>query len=120
MPKMSYTVNDFLREFVRDHRHWLTTKERLDGLSVEDRLDGLSADDIFKGFSVEDRLKGLSDDDIIKSLSLKDRFKCFFAGVSAENCFKGVPTEELLACVDELKSDPKRFLENLLKPTESG
>lgn len=39
---MPYTMEDFRRDYVREHLKELTPKERLEGLSPEERLKGLS------------------------------------------------------------------------------
>jgi hypothetical protein len=49
---MPYTMQDFVKEFVRKHLDELSAEERLAGLKVEERLAGLK---------VEDRLAGLSE-----------------------------------------------------------
>lgn len=44
---MSYTYEDFLRDFKKEFIEELTVEERLEGLSPDDRLRGLSPDDRF-------------------------------------------------------------------------
>jgi hypothetical protein len=56
---MPYTMEDFRREFAREHLHQLTPEERLEGLSAEERLEGLSAEDIVKNLSAEEILQRL-------------------------------------------------------------
>ena len=51
---MSYTVEDFKREVVKNSLHELSVEERLDGLSTEDRLRGLRPEDRLKGMKPED------------------------------------------------------------------
>ncbi len=58
---MSYTFEDFQRDYVLEHIHKLPPEDRMEGLTPDDRLKGLSADD---------RLEGLSEDDLLKSLSV--------------------------------------------------
>ena len=60
---MSYTVQDFHKEYIRGHLDLLPTDEVLKKYSVNDRLKGLSSDD---------RLKGLSPDEIFKHFSLEE------------------------------------------------
>ena len=43
---MSYEVEDFCRDYTRDHIHLLSPDERLQGLSLDERLKGLSSDQI--------------------------------------------------------------------------
>jgi len=45
---MPYTMEDFRRDFTRDHTDLLIVDERLRGFPPEERLRGLSADDIEK------------------------------------------------------------------------
>jgi hypothetical protein len=53
--EMSYTVEDFRRDYAREHLHQLTPQERMEGLPAEERLRGLP---------LEERLNGLSADEI--------------------------------------------------------
>ena len=48
---MSYTVQDYQKDYVREH------------------LDLLSPDEVLKRYSVNDRVKDLSPDDIIENVS---------------------------------------------------
>ncbi len=43
---MSYTMQDFRLDFVKEHLHLLTIEERLAGLTLEERLAGLSLEQI--------------------------------------------------------------------------
>ncbi len=52
---MPYTMEDFRRDYVKEHLKELTPDERLEGLSPDQRLEGLSP---------EERLRGLSPDQI--------------------------------------------------------
>jgi hypothetical protein len=52
---MPYTMEDFRREYIRDHLKELTPQERLQGLSPEE---------VLKAFSPEERLRGLPPDQI--------------------------------------------------------
>ncbi|MGH8559730.1 MAG: calcium-binding protein [Methylococcales bacterium] len=69
---MAYTVEDFQKDYVREHLDLLSPDDRLQGLSPDDRLQGLSPDDRLQGLSPDDRLHGLSSDDIVKHLSRAD------------------------------------------------
>ena len=46
---MSYTMEDFRRDFTREHLKDLTPEERLQGLSPGERLDGLSPEERLEG-----------------------------------------------------------------------
>lgn len=56
---MSYTYEDFYRDFTKDH---------LNKLTLEERLQGLSIDDLFNVFSVEEIIKSLSTEDLLQTL----------------------------------------------------
>lgn len=43
---MPYTMEDFRRDYVREHLHDLTPEERLEGLALEERLKGLSIEQL--------------------------------------------------------------------------
>jgi len=71
---MSYTFEDFERDFTREHIHLLPVEERLKGVSIEDRFKGVSIEERFKGVSIEDRFKGIPRQMIEEYLS-KDKGK---------------------------------------------
>ncbi len=62
--KMSYEIEDFLRDSTRDHIHLLSPDERLQGLSSQDLLKRVSPDERLRGLSPDERLKGLSPEQI--------------------------------------------------------
>jgi hypothetical protein len=82
---MPYTFEDYYKDFTKRHLDWLTTEERLKGLSleelrnrlpVEERLKGLPPEELRNRLPVEERLKGLSAKQIeayLKKLSQKTR-----------------------------------------------
>ena len=73
---MPYTMEDFRKDYVKEHLDVLSPDDRLKGLSPDDRLKGLSLDDRLKGLSLDDRLKGLSLKEIQQYLKkLKDETK---------------------------------------------
>jgi hypothetical protein len=51
---MPYTMEDFRREFLRDHLGDLTPEERLKGLPPEERLKGLPPEERLKGLTIEE------------------------------------------------------------------
>jgi hypothetical protein len=65
---MTYTMEDFRRDYVKEHLKDLTPDERLEGLSPDERLEGLSPDERLEGLSPDERLQGLSPEDIEKYL----------------------------------------------------
>jgi hypothetical protein len=50
---MPYTMEQFKREFLREHLDELPPEERLKGLSPEDRLKGMSVDELARVLSPE-------------------------------------------------------------------
>jgi hypothetical protein len=61
---MPYTMEDFQRDYIKEHIDVLTPEEILQRFSPEDRLKGLSPEEILKRFSLDDRLKGISLEEI--------------------------------------------------------
>src|SRR5262249_6264927 len=51
---MPYTMEDFRRDYVREHLKALTPEERLQGLSAEERVRGLSPEERLRGLSPEE------------------------------------------------------------------
>jgi hypothetical protein len=70
--EMSYTWEDFRRDFAKEHLHELTLEERLEGLSPEERLKGLSAKEIARRLEPSERLAGLKPSEILERVSLED------------------------------------------------
>jgi hypothetical protein len=68
---MPYTMEDFKRDFVKEHLKDLTPYERLEGLSSEERLEGLSSEERLEGLSSEQRLEGLSLEEIERFLEAR-------------------------------------------------
>jgi hypothetical protein len=50
---MPYTMEDFRRDYVKEHLKDLTPEERLQGLSPEERLEGLSSEQLLASLSPE-------------------------------------------------------------------
>jgi hypothetical protein len=61
---MPYTMEDFRRDYVKEHLKDLTAAERTEGLSSEERLAGLSPQERLAGLSPEQRLAGLPAEEI--------------------------------------------------------
>jgi hypothetical protein len=65
---MSYTVQDFQREFISSHLNeivqWLSVDDILQMYSADMLLKKLSSDEVLKRYSVNERLKGLSFEEI--------------------------------------------------------
>ena len=51
---MAYTMEDFQKDYVRDHLGVLSTDEILEQFSADDHLKGLSPDEILKRISLEE------------------------------------------------------------------
>ncbi len=75
---MPYTMEDFRRDYVRDHLKDLTPEEIRKGLPPEmlrevlppgERLKGLSPKERLEGLSAEERVEGLSPEELLKALS---------------------------------------------------
>jgi len=67
---MSYTWEDFGRDYAKAHVHLLSPAERLNGIPVEEILDGLPVEERLRGLPVEERLKGLPVEEVLKCLGL--------------------------------------------------
>jgi hypothetical protein len=52
---MPYTLDDFRRDYLRQHVQELPPEERLKGLAPEERLKGLTPDEVLAGLSPEQR-----------------------------------------------------------------
>ncbi len=52
---MPYTMEDFRRDYAKEH---------LKDLTLDERLEGLSAKELLQRFSLEERLEGLSPEQI--------------------------------------------------------
>ena len=70
---MPYTLENFQKDYVKNHLDLLSSEDRLQGLSSEDRLQGLSSQDRLQGLSSEDRLKGLSLEEIREYLKRMEK-----------------------------------------------
>lgn len=51
---MSYTVNDYYRDFTRSHLDWLTPEERVNGLAPKDVLKRIPLDELLTFFLSDD------------------------------------------------------------------
>ena len=80
---MPYTMEDFNRDFTREHLYLLPPEERLKGLPPEERL---------KGLPPEERLKGLPSETVFKQFSPEERLK-------------GLPPEIIEAYLSQLKKN---------------
>jgi hypothetical protein len=69
---MPYTMEDFRKDFIRNHLDVLSPDDRLKGLSLNDRLEGLSLNERLEGLSPNERLEGLSPNDRLKGLPLEE------------------------------------------------
>jgi hypothetical protein len=95
---MSYTFQDFYRDYVRERLNEMTPEERLRGLSVEDRLRGLAPDERLRGLAPDERLRGLAPDERLRGLSPDERLR----GLAPEQRLLGLSEEELIRLKDLL------------------
>jgi hypothetical protein len=89
---MSYTWEEFHREYTDPYLKSLSPEVLLKELSPEERLEGLSPNARLKGLSPDVRLKGLSPDVVFKQYQPEERLK----GLSPEVVFKQYQPEERL------------------------
>lgn len=89
---MPYTIEDFRRDFTREHVDLLTPDERLQGLSPDKRLQGLSPDERLQGLSPDERLQGLTPDERLQ-------------GLSPEEVLQQFSPEELRAYLEQYRRD---------------
>ena len=87
---MPYTVEDFRRDYAREHLHQLTPEERTEGLSPEERTEGLSPEELLRGRSVDEVLRGLRPEERLRGLPLEERLR-------------GLPAEEIQAYLRQLE-----------------
>ena len=57
---MSYTVQDYQKDYVREHLDLLSTDEVLKRYSTNDRIKDLSPDEVLKRYSPDDIFDNLS------------------------------------------------------------
>ena len=65
---MSYTLEEFNKEFVKNHLHLIPAEEVLKQYSADEVLKRYSPDEVLKRYSPDERLKDLSPDEILRSL----------------------------------------------------
>ncbi len=69
---MPYTMEDFKKDFVKNHLDVLSPDEVLKRYSPDDRLKGLSSDEVLKRYSPDEVLRRYSTDDSLRGLSLEE------------------------------------------------
>ena len=67
---MPYTMQDFCRDFTKEHIHQLTPEERLQGLTPEE---------VLKSFKPEEVLKRFKPEELLEKFKLKERLQGFSA-----------------------------------------
>jgi len=117
---MTYTVEDFQREYVLEHVGKLSADERLKGISADERLKGISANERLKGISANERLKGISANERLKGISANERLKGIpvddvLKKISADKRLTGVTSNELSELIKKRfsKKEQKEILEML-------
>ncbi len=66
---MSYTMEDFRRDFTIEHLSLLTPNDLRNAVPIEKLLEAVPAEKRLEGLSPEDRLEGLSDDELQRLLA---------------------------------------------------
>jgi hypothetical protein len=105
---MPYTMEDFEKDFTKEHLHLLLPEERLKGLAPEERLKGLAPEERLKGLAPEERLKGLAPEEWLKGLPPEERLKglppeTLLKQLSLEDRFQGLSPEVIEAYLSKLK-----------------
>jgi hypothetical protein len=72
---MPYTIEDYRRDYAKEHLQKLTPEERLEGLSAKERLKGLSVEELLEGLSLQEILKRLSVDERLQDLPVEEILK---------------------------------------------
>ncbi len=72
---MPYTIEDYQRDYVREHIHKLPPKEVLEKFSPEERLRGLPPEERLRGIPPEERLRGIPPEERLRGLPLEERFR---------------------------------------------
>jgi hypothetical protein len=70
---MSYTFDDFRRDYAREMLKKMPPEERLRGLLPEERLAGLPPEELARRLRPEERLLGLSDEELAQLKDLLER-----------------------------------------------
>ena len=73
--KMPYSMEQFSKDFTKDHLHLLNPSDVLTQFSPDDVLTQFSPRDRLKGLAPSDRLKGLAPTDVLTHFSPGDRLK---------------------------------------------
>ena len=106
--KVPYTIEDYRRDYVRQHlkelppedvASHLSTEQRLSGLPPEQRLQGLSPEELASHLSPEQRLQGLSPEELASHLSPEQRLH-------------GLPTEVIEAYLRSQTQNKRRTRED--------
>lgn len=70
--EMPYTIEEFQKEVAQNHLHFLSSKERLVGVSEEERLEGIPDEKKLAGISVDKRLEGVPIEECFKNYSKQE------------------------------------------------
>ena len=94
---MPYTMQDFRRDYVKEHLKDLTFEELLQGLPLEKWLRDLPPEERLRGLSPEERLRGLPAEERLR-------------GLPAEERLRGLPPKEIEEYLQRRKkrTSPKR------------
>jgi hypothetical protein len=97
---MSYTVEDYVKDYRRNFLQDLSVEERLAGLTPDEVLPRFSPDEVLPRFSPDQRLQGLSPDEVLQHLSPDEVLQRF----SPDQRLQGLSPDEIEAYLSKLKS----------------
>ncbi|MBI1928732.1 hypothetical protein HYR99_31365 [Candidatus Poribacteria bacterium] len=104
---MPYTMEDFRRDFVKEHLSVLSADERLAGLSVDEILQRFSIDEILFRMSMNEILQRFSADEILRQFSVDEILQRF----SADEILRQFSVDE----IRQLSPNERRRLRQLLE-----
>jgi hypothetical protein len=96
---MPYTLEEAVKECVRDTLESLPPAERLKGLPPAERLKGLPPAERLRGLPLSEVVKYFSPADVVKPLSTEERL----SGLSLPEVFKHFPPEDIEEYLAKLK-----------------
>ncbi|MCP4695419.1 MAG: hypothetical protein GY862_01020 [Gammaproteobacteria bacterium] len=96
---MPYTIQDFSRDFTKEHIELLTPKERLQGLKPKERLQGLKPRELLQGVNPKKLLQELKPKERLQGLKPKERLQ----GLKPKEVLQELSPEEIKAYLAELE-----------------
>ena len=98
---MSYTVQDYQKDFVREHLNLLSTDEVLKRYSPDEVLKRYSPDEVLKRYSPDEVLKRYSPDEVLKRYSPDEVLKRY----SPDDIIENISPEYLKALLEKLEGN---------------